>query len=258
MQQRRNTDYPPGTVALASGMQPRYYEFEDSLDKLQVPEGTVFNRRRSCDIVFNFNNAVRKMQGDWCWFLGDDHAFAPDILFKFLDYNVDVVVPIAPCKVFPFAPCVIHAPEDGSIYNEDMPLYTWEELSGHGLFALPKGDFIGQAGMLVKKKVLDAIGDPWFKGGKINPGRMAEDLWFCHEIQELGFTVWIDQDTIFDHWFPVGITAKRHEGEWVPAIRSGAGTIVLPDARPNRNGNGHKPDGFRVREEPGKQAVILQ
>jgi len=246
MQQRLNTGHPAGTVALASGITPRYFEFEDSLSNLQVPVGTIFRRKRSCDVAMNFNNAVRDMKGEWAFFLGDDHAFAPDLLFKFLDYNVDVVVPIAPCKTFPFSPCVIHAPEDGSIWNDDMPLYTWDELSGEGLMALPKGDFIGQAGMLVKKKVLDAIGDPWFKTGKLNPGRMHEDLWFCHEMQELGFTIWVDQTTIFDHWFPVGITAKRHEGKWCPAIRSGAGTIVLPDAKPRQEFNTEKPEDFRV------------
>lgn len=250
MQQRLNTGHPPGTICVPTGITPRYYEFEDSVDRLQVPVGTIKNRRRSCDISMNLNNALKDMKGDWALFLGDDHQFQPDILLKFLDYNVDVVVPIAPCKTFPFAPCVIHRPDDGTLWSDDMPLYTWEELSGDGLFALPKGDFIGQAGMLVKKHVLDTIGDPWFKAGKLHPGRMHEDLWFCHEIQELGFTVWIDQSTIFDHWFPMGITAKRHNGKWVPALRSGAGTIVLPDAVPNRNPNTENPGKIPIAWQP--------
>jgi hypothetical protein len=237
MDQRINTGHPPGTVALAAGMQPRYFEFVDSLDNLQVPAGTIFNRKRSCDVAMNFNNATRAMKGDWVFYLGDDHSFQSDLLFRLLNFNVDVVVPISPCKVFPFAPCVIHGPEDGSLWHDDMPLYTWAELSQPGLFALPKGDFIGQAGMLVRKHVLDAIGDPWFKSGQIVPGRMHEDLWFCHEIQELGFTVWIDCETIFEHWFPLGITARKHEGEWVPALRSGPGVIVLPDAKPMNDEN---------------------
>jgi hypothetical protein len=60
------------------------------------------------------------------------------------------------------------------------------------------------------------------------------------------FTVWVDQTTIFDHWFPMGVTAKRHNGKWVPALRSGAGTIVLPDAVPRGHENNDKPEGFRV------------
>jgi hypothetical protein len=241
MQPRRNTGHPPGTIITAAGIQPRYYEFTESLDKLQVPEGTIHLLRRSCDVCMNFNRGTREMTGDWIWYLGDDHAFPPDLLFKFLDYHVDVVVPISPCKTAPFMPCVIHGPTDGTIWDDDMPLYTWEELSGDGLLPLPKGDFIGQAGMLVKKHVLDAIGDPWFKAGKIDPGRLAEDLWFCHELQEKGFTVHVDQTTIFDHWFPQGITARKFEGKWVPAIKSGAMTMVLPDAANAVKGLGNTP-----------------
>lgn len=235
MQERINTGHPAGSVILAAGIQPRFYEFQQALDRLQVPAGTgppII--RRSCDVAHNFNRAVRDMHGDWAWFLGDDHVFAPDILFTLLDHHVDVVVPITPCKTAPYAPCVIHAPGDGRMWDDEMPLYTWEELSGHGLFALPDGDFIGQAGMLVRKHVLDCIGDPWFKTGQINPGRLQEDIWFCHELQDRGFTVWVDQDIIFDHWFHMGVTARRHNGKWVPALRSGAMTLVLPDAVPIR------------------------
>ena len=98
--------------------------------------------------------------------------------------------------------------------------------------ALPTGDFIGQAGMLVKKHVLDKIGYPWFKCGQIDKGRLQEDLTFCREMQFLGYTVWVDRDVIFDHHAPVCITARKFEGNWVPAIKAGTGSVcVLPDAK---------------------------
>ena len=233
MQHRLNTGHAPGTIALACGNQPRYYEFTDSMENLHVPAGTVFNKRRSCDVAYNFNRATRDAKGEWVWYLGDDHQFAPDTLLKFLDYNVDVVVPISPCKTAPFMPCVMHGPTDGRVWDDNMLLYTWEELSGDGLMELPKGDFIGQAGMLVRKRVLDAIGDPWFKTGQFNAGRLQEDLWFCKEIKELGFKIMVDRSVIFDHWFAMGVTARKHEGVYVPAIKSGATVMVLPDARPS-------------------------
>lgn len=241
MQHHTDTGHPPGTVALAAGMQPRFYEFTQSLERLQVPAGTTLNIRRSCDVAQNFNNTVKTMTGEWIWFLGDDHSFAPDTLLKLLNYNVDVVVPISPIKVAPYAPCVIHRPDDPTVlWDDNMPLYTWEELSGEGLFALPKGDFIGQAGMLVKKHVLDRMGYPWFKTGQFDPGKLQEDLWFCRELQNLGYTIWVDRDTIFDHWFFVGITARKHEGFYVPALKTGAMTMVLPECQPNRPGTNAK------------------
>ncbi len=230
MQHRTDTRHEAGTICLASGNQPRYYEFTSSMDALAVPAGTIFNVRRSCDVAYNFNRATRDMKGAWAWYLGDDHQFKPNTLLKMLDYNVDVVVPISPCKTAPFAPCVIHGPKDGSVWRDDMLLYEWRELSADGLMELPKGDFIGQAGMLVRRHVLDAIGDPWFKTGKFD--ELQEDLWFCHELQERGFKIMVDCTTIFDHWFTMGVSARKHEGRWVPALKSGAATMVLPDAMP--------------------------
>ena len=228
-----DTVHPSGTIILAAGVQPRYYEFQISLNQVKAPVGTKLCIDRSCDIVQNFNSGVKKMTGEWAWFLGDDHSFSPDILLGLLGREVDVVVPITPCKTAPWLPCIMHGPEDGGRpWQESMLLYHWDEVSGDGLMALPMGDFIGQAGMLVRKPVLDKIGYPWFKAGQLDPGRLQEDMTFCREIQQLGYTVWVDRDVVFDHHFVIGITAKKHEGFYVPALRSGLMTIVLPDARP--------------------------
>lgn len=220
-----DSGFPAGTIVVAAGIQPRYYEFQLSLDGLGAPVNTKLHIERSCDIAQNFNNGVKKMIGDWVWFLGDDHSFSPLLLLHLLKHNVDVVVPITPCKGVPFAPCIMHGIDGG--WAEDMPLYHWDEVSGNGLLPLPKGDFIGQAGMLVKKHVLDKIGYPWFKCGQIDPGRLQEDLTFCRELQENGFVVHVDQDIIFDHWVPMAVTARRVEGKWIPGVSRGLGDVVL-------------------------------
>ena len=223
--------HPYGTILVAAGIQPRYYEFHLSLDRVGAPAGTKLHIERSCDITQNFNNGVKAMIGEWVWFLGDDHSFSPTILMQLLSRQVDIVVPITPTKQAPWAPCILHGPGDGS-WNERMPLYHWDEVSGPGLMALPFGDFMGQAGMLVRKPVLDRIGYPWFKCGQIDKGRLTEDLYFCSELQKLGYTIWIDQDIILDHHAPICITARKHDGKWVPALRAGTGSVcILPDVR---------------------------
>ena len=230
--------YPKGTIIVAAAIQPRYYEFHLSLDGLAAPVGTKLHIERSCDITQNFNNGVKTMVGEWAWFLGDDHAFSTALLMRLLAHNVDVVVPITPCKVPPFAPCVLHGPNDDPDihWKEDMPLYHWDELSGEGLLPLPMGDFIGQAGMLVKKHVLDRIGYPWFKCGQFDKGRLQEDLSFCRELQQLGYTVYVDQEVIFDHFAPMCITARKHEGSWAPALSAGTGAVVvLPFSATRKN-----------------------
>ena len=230
-----DSGHPSGTVIVAAATQPRFYEFQLSLDVVGAPAGTKLHIERSCDITQNFNTGVKKMIGEWAWFLGDDHSFDPTLLMRLLTYNVDVVVPITPCKTPPWMPCMMHGPEDPTqgFWHENMPLYHWDEVSGKGLLALPKGDFIGQAGMLVRKSVLDKLGYPWFKCGQFDAGRLQEDLMFCRELQQLGYTVWVDQDSIFDHHFVNCITARRYQGKWAPALRCGNGEVmVLPDAKP--------------------------
>jgi glycosyltransferase involved in cell wall biosynthesis len=226
-----NSRHGAGTILLASAAQPRYYEYTNSTEQVVVPKDTRYLIERGCSVVDNFNTGLRKATGDWVWFLGDDHEFAPDTLLKLLDHDVDVVVPISPIKIAPFTPCVLHGPQDDRIWHPNMELYEWDELSGDGLLPLPQGDFIGQAGMLVKKHVLDAIGDPWFKCGQLDPGRLQEDMYFCHELQKKGFTVWIDQNIIFDHFFIMGVTARKHEGKYTPAIKTGGKVMILPDLK---------------------------
>jgi hypothetical protein len=227
-----DSGFAPGTIIVAAAATPRYYEFQQSLDRVAAPVGTKLHIERSCDITQNFNNGVKKMVGEWAWFLGDDHAFDEGLLMRFLKHNVDVVVPITPCKSIPFMPCMMHGPENDEIWHEDLPLYHWDELSGEGLYPLPKGDFIGQAGMLVKKSVLDEIGYPWFKCGQFDKGRLQEDMYFCHELQQRGYTVHVDQEIIFDHFCITGVTARKHDGAWSPALKFGTQTMILPDAKP--------------------------
>lgn len=227
-----DSGFAAGTIVVAAATTPRYYEFQRSLAQVGAPVGSKELIVRSCDITQNFNDGIKMMVGEWVWFLGDDHSFDKNTLFKLLKHNVDVVVPITPCKGVPFMPCVIHGPTNGEVWHEDLPLYHWDELSGNGLFTLPKGDFIGQAGMLVRKHVLDKIGYPWFKCGQIDPGRLQEDMSFCHELQERGYTVYIDQEIVLDHYVITGVTARKHQGTWNPALKFNDDVMVIPDAKP--------------------------
>ena len=238
MKHLENTGFPAGTVVLAAGMQPRFYEFILSMERLLVPAGTHWWVERSCDITSNFNDGIRRSVGDWIWFMGDDHGFDQDIVLKLLARNVDVVVPPTPIKIPPWLPCLMHGSGKLDKWKEDLPLYTWEELSSPGIMALPVGDFIGQAGMLVKRKIFEGWEYPWFRCGVNDPGRLQEDMTFCQELQQRGHTIWIDRDQVIEHYFGVGMSAKKFDGKYIPALLNGNKTLLLPDAAASR-----MPDG---------------
>ena len=54
------------------------------------------------NITGNCNDLARRMQGEWLWMIGDDHAFHPDIVVRLLSHDVDVVAPHCLQKSWPF------------------------------------------------------------------------------------------------------------------------------------------------------------
>src|SRR5262249_49216207 len=215
-----NSGFPFGTVGLPSGLQPRFWEFQDSLDALKVPQGTTLCRRSSCDLVYNLNRIVLSMTGDWALFLDDDNSFEPDLLLRLLSHTygpfstlVDVIMPINIGKIPPFDPTIFHGPWQSPV------AYSWNELSGPGLWPLPKGDLVGRSGMLIKKRVLDTLKFPWFRCGQLAGGAMQEDFHFCLELQSRGHTVWIDREIVLPHHFLSSVTARRgKDGRYRPEM----------------------------------------
>lgn len=232
-----DTPYPAGTIIVAAGNQPRYWEFTASMERLKVPHGTEYLVSRGCDVTQNFNGGLKKLTGDWVWFLGDDHSFTSDMLLRLLAHNKDVVIPPTPLKSIPFLPCMMHGDGTGE-WKEAMPVYAWEELSQPGLMPLPYGDWIGQAGMLVKKSVFQDWPYPWFQCGQLDPGRLQEDMYFCRELQRRGHTIYVDCDQILDHHFIMGISARKVNGEWVPTLDNNGQIAVLPDMLATRTEDG--------------------
>jgi len=207
--QHVSSQHAPGTVVVTAASLARYAEFWLSIEALQVPHGTRLIAARGADIPHQLNEGVRRMTGAWCWFLGDDHTFEADLLLRLLDRELDFVLPVVPRRDSPFVPCLMHGP-----IAEKMRRYSWLDLPTQGLFKLPKGDSAGQAGALVRKPVLDRLGDPWFEGGKLTPGRLMEDMYFIQRMHDFGVDVWVDCDRVMPHIANVTITPQRYQGRW--------------------------------------------
>lgn len=209
MQQYSNTGHEPGTVVIPGASLARYAEFWISLESLKVPFGTKMVCSRGADIPFQLNEGIRQMTGSWVWVLGDDHTFEPDLLLKLLSRNLDVVLPVVPRRDAPFCPVILHGP-----ISNKMRRYSWRELPTTGLFQLPKDDICGQAGALIRKPILDQLGDPWFQCGQVDPGRLQEDIHFIQRVHDLEIPIYIDCDQVMPHIANITITPQRHNGKW--------------------------------------------
>lgn len=224
MQHIQDTGHAPGTVVVIAASLARYSEFWLSIEALQVPHGTRLVASRGADLVSGLNRGIRRMTGDWVWLMGDDHTFDENLLLRLLNRNVDFVLPVVPRRDPPFVPVILHGPMD-----KTMTRYSWLELPITGLFELPQGDGCGQAGALVRKPVLEKLGDPWFEGGQLTPGMLQEDQYFVKRCQEQGTKILIDCQETMGHIANITVMPQRHGGRWYPGYVSPEGGPVLWD-----------------------------
>lgn len=211
----------PGTVGVLSGEQVRYAQFAIALMHQQLPEGTKLIWRPGVNVIANMNAMVEGVEGDWLWMIGDDHVFNPDLLGRLLEHDVDVVVPLCLKRTPPYQPVVY------SHQNEVGEYVGHFDLPEHGLVELHAA---GTAGMLVRRRVLDAIADPVFETG---PHGLNEDLTFCAKVRAAGFRIWCDVDAPLGHITNVAVWPLCNSGEWCPSLHLGNGLIMplrwLPD-----------------------------
>lgn len=189
-----------GTIGVVSGEFVRYSDFCLALTILGKPDGTKLIWTKSSDVAGNMNTICRKFQGDWVWFIGDDHVFDPDIVLRLLSRNVDVVVPFCLKRSPPFDPVVYsHQNERGEYVGAELPASGLAEVYA-----------CGSAGLLVRRRVLEAIEDPWFE--KTNGPN--EDLNFFAKVRESGFTIWCDVDCRLGHMASHTVWPAYREEGW--------------------------------------------
>jgi hypothetical protein len=202
-----------GTVGVVSSEVVRYADFCQALVILGKPEGTRLIWAKSHDVATNCNIICRKFLGDWVWLIGDDHVFDPDILIRLLEHEVDVVVPLCLKRTPPYDPVVY------SRQNMQSE-YVGADLPESGLTQVYAA---GQAGMLIRRHVLDAIADPWFEV----QGGANEDLTFCAKIREAGFRIWCDVDVRLGHMNTYTVWPAFREDGWHADIQLDP-TLRLP------------------------------
>ena len=191
---------PPGVLGIPSHHLGRYREFEECFTSLFLPAGSVtaWGKGEGGQTAHNMNNFIREMLHtdtfQWLWVIGDDHVFSPDIIVQLLKRNKDVVVPLCVRRNFPYIPVVHEDGRDGDWAS--MP-YEWFK-GKKGLVEL-KDKLTGNAGMLVRRNVFEAIPDPWYEMGQIRSEDGAPDLWFAKKVLNAGFSIYLDMDNPIGH-----------------------------------------------------------
>ncbi len=203
--------FPPGSIVAPQDHLGRYPDFEISLEKVQVPKGSLLFRPRGGSMTLNCNIGVRSAlhsgKGTWIWFIDDDQTFQPDIILRLLEHDKDLVAPIVPMRYPPFKP-VLYKELDINMEKREFICtpYEWEEL-GSGLM---KVNGLPKSGLLVKERVWKALSDPWFRMGLIQPDQIDDDRVFMVEIRQAGYELWADLDQVVPHITSGAISVTRN------------------------------------------------
>jgi hypothetical protein len=222
--------HPPGAICIASGELARYPSFTHSMLHLLRPTGTEIWMNCGLNVAANFNAGIRRMMTNpalqWVWIMGDDHQFEATTLLRLLDRELDVVIPLVVRRQPPFIPVLFKAPESATPIGQ-FPPHHWHQLPSTGLLEVYTA---GSAGMLIRRAVLEKIGDPWFELGKMGADLTNEDTHFCHKVQAAGVKIFADMDVQMDHWTPVSFRPIRtNDGRWTVAINLGSDVqVALP------------------------------
>lgn len=156
-----------------------------------------------------------KSSAEWLFFMDDDMLYPSLALIRLLHDRVDVV---GGTYFQRFAPHPIVAYEYGGKDEKGLYQYRpiqeeWERYAREHKDAIPIGEDkpfvgailgkdglmevggIGTGCLLIKRKVLERVGEPWFgyqEGG-------SEDLYFCRRAREVGFKVHVDLGVVCGH-----------------------------------------------------------
>jgi hypothetical protein len=206
----------PGTIALPTGEIGRFTLFTVSLAATKQPADTHLSVTASASVVENLNTVIRQLRAEdeWVWIIGDDHVWEADCLTRLLaviDENpeIDVLVPLVTKRNPPWHLVVFR---DAGTYQDGVPQWeplAWEEIPSSGVFEV---DAAGSAGMLIRREVLDAVGEPWFANsdGTI----LNEDVLFCRRARELGYTIYATADVVMGHLGIFNVRPLHRDGRW--------------------------------------------
>lgn len=216
----------PGTIALPLASElARFGLHVSSLVGTQQPPGTSIRQVASADVSENLNAIIRDLspQDAWVWCQGDDHTWQPDALvrmLKIMDENphIDVLVPLVLKRNPPWIPVIYQAL--GETDETGHPLFRTlmeNEIPESGVFPV---DAAGGAGMLIRRHVLEELGDPWFYSTVDTNGRgvvLNEDVTFCTNVRNAGFTIYATADVTLGHIGVFVVRPVKHPqtGQWV-------------------------------------------
>lgn len=211
------SDHGPGAVGFIGGEIARYHSFTMCFSGLMIPVGTKPLSGIGYESAYNRNAVIRTAymveknstdgwKFEWVQIWDDDHVFPPNTLISLLDTQADVVVPFYTQRQPPFRPCIYKREHEKGGWE----IFDWTDLEGKsGLLPVAAA---GAGGVVIRRRVLDALGDDnWFE----HEGNVGEDMAFFRKCLAAGFQPHVALDIPLGHTSPVEVWPNRNAaGNW--------------------------------------------
>jgi len=210
-------------IALPTSEVGRFALYTNSLIGTQQPDNCYASMTCSASVAENLNGSIRQLRDidRWLWVMGDDHVWPGNTLMGMLDVmddypEIDILVPLCTKRNPPWHLVLFHeALEDDDMGHPMFNPLPWSEVPATGVFEV---DAAGSAGMLIRREVLDAMGDPWFYSTLDNQGRQVvlnEDVTFCTRARhQHGFRLFASSDHTLGHLGIFNVRPLYRNGKW--------------------------------------------
>lgn len=218
---------PPGTIGIVTGELVRYAMFWRSLQSLVAPKGSSMAQAAGSELPSNRNGLAKAMSGDWLFCLDDDMVIPPNTLQKLLRtlYSgpYDVVSAFCLRRGQPY---------DALVYMDDPVLdptgvRPWVPDDRTGVVEIKAG---GLGGVLIRRRVFEALEQPYFRVGQVEAAHFHEDVEFFHRVRAAGFRCAVDLDCPVGHVTPMAVWPGRSpDGRFAVALVGHDGLMIPVD-----------------------------
>lgn len=227
---------PKVYIATPCGYLARYSLFYQSRDELDFTGLEVLTPQHwwSPYISNNQNELARRFlrtNAEYFWLLNDDLVMPPNTLRQLVSREKDVVVPLVMDHEPPLQP-LFYDRREGDRY--------WYRFIKPGESGLVQGIASGGGGMLIHRRVFEALKDPWWDNHMMPasngyPARQTtEDFDFCEKVIAAGFNIWCDLDAPVGHITPFVVMPSRlKDGSWKTVLERNGQYIAMPMAEPS-------------------------
>lgn len=215
-----------GTIGLLTSETSRFSRFWLHFQGLSLPPNIKLISKMSLNIAEARDEVIREAEGDWVWFMDDDHTFKPDLLKNLLSREVDIIQPLVLGRYAPFAPVMMGTETEDGSKQYRLALTDGER-------GVKKVEAVGAAGMLIRRRVWEKIGLRWFTPLPGEPSIVSEDILFCRRARAKGFQIYADLENPMGHLNVGEVWPERDaDGVWRTRCRFGDGDFYARKAAP--------------------------